>query len=719
MPVRTLTAAALCALVTSPALSDTNFNRIASFDVSRNIIDGDSGVETSAEIIAATDNGMTLIYTDSPLGAVGLIDISEPREPQPLGHVMMDGEPTSVAVIGETAYIGVNTSENYVAPSGKLAIFDIAGKSVSATCDLSGQPDSVAVAKDGTFVVIAIENERDEDLNDGALPQMPGGTVNIIPLNETAAECDAMITVDLNGVTDIAPTDPEPEFVDVNGLGETVLTLQENNHIVILDATGKVISSFSAGSVTLEGIDTDEEQALNFTGTQTDRLREPDAVKWIDDDHFAIANEGDYNGGSRGFTIFSKTGEEMYESGASLEHAIVEIGHYPEGRSGNKGVEPESIGFGIYGETPYLFVGTERSSVIGVYDATTPAEPQLKQLLPSGVGPEGLLSIPSRNLFITANETDLIEDGGVRAHVMIYELQDAAATYPSITSAGNDTLIGWGALSGLAAHPTVAGKLYAVNDSFYRSQPTIFEVDATQTPARITGAIRITRDGMPAQKLDMEGIFANDDGTFWIASEGRTDRLTPHALYLVNADGSIEEEIAFPAALLASERRFGAEGITRVGDTLWIAIQREWADDPADHVKLVSYNIESGDWGAVLYPKAKPAKGWVGLSEITAHGDYVYILERDNQIGAAALTKKLYRVPLAEMTPAELGGALPTVSKEEAHDFMNDLAAPRGYIVDKIEGFAIDAAGNGFAVTDNDGVDDSSGETHFIRLGAM
>ena len=45
--------------------------------------------------------------------------------------------------------------------------------------------------------------------------------------------------------------------------------------------------------------------------------------------------------------------------------------------------------------------------------------------------------------------------------------------------------------------------------------------------------------------------------------------------------------------------------------------------------------------------------------------------------------------------------------------------APHGYVVDKVEGFAIDAAGNAYAVTDNDGVDDSSGETHFLPLGPL
>jgi hypothetical protein len=36
-------------------------------------------------------------------------------------------------------------------------------------------------------------------------------------------------------------------------------------------------------------------------------------VQWLDDDRLVTANEGDYEGGSRGFTIFSKRGEVLYE----------------------------------------------------------------------------------------------------------------------------------------------------------------------------------------------------------------------------------------------------------------------------------------------------------------------------------------------------------------------------------------------------------------------
>jgi len=196
-------------------------------------------------------------------------------------------------------------------------------------------------------------------------------------------------------------------------------------------------------------------------------------------------------------------------------------------------------------------------------------------------------------------------------------------------------------------------------------------------------------------------------------SEGRTDRLVPHALYHVNAEGEIEDEVSLPAELLAVEKRFGFEGVTMIDGTLWMAVQREWGDDPADHVKLVSYTPETEEWGAVLYPKATPETGWVGLSEITAHGDHVYVVERDNQIGANAVTKKVYRIALSEMQPAALGGELPVVSKEEVRDLIPDLKGWGGYVVDKVEGLAITDAGTVYVSTDNDGVDDSSGETFF------
>ncbi len=722
MLLRSLCLTSVLALATAlPATADTAFTRIATFTTLQNMTDGeDQSRESSAEIISVSEDGMTLVYSDSPLGVIGLINITDPAAPKPIGNIAMGGEPTTAVFIGDLIFAGVDTSESFTAPSGKLVTIDPASRSVTAECAMGGQPDAVAKAPDGTFLAIAIENQRDEEAGDGGLPQMPAGYVVKLPVVDGVADCAAQVRIELTGLAAIAPEDPEPEFVDVNAAGEIVVTLQENNHIVVIGADGAVSSHFSAGDVAVEGIDTRRDGVLTFTDVKAAVPREPDGVAWIDADHFAMTNEGDWNGGTRTWSIFRRDGTLVWDSGSSLERAIAAIGHYPEHRSVSKGAELESVEFAVFGGVPMAFVASERASIVAVYDLTDPTAPALKQLLPSGVSPEGIVAIPERNLLATANEVDLRADGLAPAHVMIYSLGDGPTAYPTLTSEGTDPLIGWGALSGLAADPVNAGTLFAVSDSVYGAMPRIYTIDATQTPARITAALDITRGGDRAQKLDIEGIAVDGQGGFWLASEGRSDRLIPHAIYQVNDKGEIQQEIALPEELQANETRFGFEGITVVGDWLWMAMQREWKDDPAGMVKLVAYNTVEETWGAVYYPLDAPVDGaWMGLSEITLHGDWVYVVERDNQIAGAAAVKKLYRVPAAQLVPSALGSPLPVVSKELVHDLLPDLMVLNGYAMDKVEGFAVDAAGIGWVVTDNDGVDDSSGETLFWSIGGL
>ena len=449
-------------------------------------------------------------------------------------------------------------------------------------------------------------------------------------------------------------------------------------------------------------------------------LREPDAVKWLDDERFVTANEGDYHGGARGFSIFHKGGELLFESGAAFEHEVARAGHYPDKRSGKKGGEPEGLEVGHFGDDTYIFVLSERGSVIGVY-RDTGAEPAFVQLLPSGMAPESAVAIPQRNLLVSANEADLVEDGGPRAHVMLYRLGDEQADYPQLVSDDDaqGAPIGWGALSGLTADPAQAGILYAVNDSYYANQPRIFTIDAGAHPARITSALEITHDGEPAENLDLEGVAADGEGGFWLASEGNAEKQIPHALHHVAASGAIDQTLALPQALLEQQTRFGAEGIELHEDVLWVAMQRPWQDDPAGHAKLLRVDLASGEWTAAHYPLETSEQGWVGLSDIEIADGKLHVVERDNQIGARAAIKRLYAIDLASVETASLGGELPVVEKTLVRDLMADLEALNGYVTNKVEGFAIDAAGHGFFVTDNDGVDDSAGETLWWSIGKM
>ena len=73
----------------------------------------------------------------------------------------------------------------------------------------------------------------------------------------------------------------EPEFVDFNAAGEIAVTLQENNHIVIVSAeSGEVVGHFSAGEGDVENIDLLDDGALRFDQSAKGIRREPDAA-WL------------------------------------------------------------------------------------------------------------------------------------------------------------------------------------------------------------------------------------------------------------------------------------------------------------------------------------------------------------------------------------------------------------------------------------------------------
>jgi hypothetical protein len=58
------------------------------------------------------------------------------------------------------------------------------------------------------------------------------------------------------------------------------------------------------------------------------------------------------------------------------------------------------------------------------------------------------------------------------------------------------------------------------------------------------------------------------------------------------------------------------------------------------------------------------------------------------------------------------------LKKKLARDLLPALRAPKGWVQEKLEGLTVGADGNVYAVTDNDGLKDATGETQFLRLGS-
>lgn len=721
------------------------FEHVGTFNVTANLRAGEPITTlTSAEIVDVSRDGNTLVYTDSFSERLGFIDIRNPARPAPGGAIDAGGQPTSVAFAGNWILLAVSTRADpdgegplneFDAPSGELVVVDARSRAVAGRIALAGQPDSIAISPDQRFAAIVIENERDEGENDGRIPQLPAGSLQVIELRGAPAGWAAQ-TIALTGLAAIAPEDPEPEFVDINDENQAVVSLQENNHLVIVDLqTRAVVKHFSAGSATIDGIDATEdglgpqEAGLIQLNESITRRREPDAVAWIDRDTFATANEGDYadaggvEGGSRSFTLFHVSGAVEWESGASFEHEIVRAGHYPEARSENKGNEPEGLEVASIAGRKYLLVGSERANAVGVYDVSN-GTPQFKQILPTGIGPEGLKAIPGRDLFAVSAEVDGLDEGfEARALVTLYEWKRSADTYPMLRSADeNGTPIPWAGISGLSGDPEERGIFWAVSDALF-AQGFIYRIDASHPAALITARIPV---GAADGSLDLEGIAARVEGGFWLASEGLVEGRA-NAIVRVDDAGAILETVQLPAELVAKATGSGFEGVAVTGtaargdETVWVAIQREWADDAPGFVKIGRYAVSAKAWTFASYPLdavTSPNGGWVGLSEISAlPGGALAIIERDNQIGLNARIKRVYEIAGAASAFVPYGQPLPVLAKKLLRDVQADLAAHSISVPDKLEGLGITPEGRVFLATDNDGADENYGETLFFEVG--
>lgn len=726
------------------------------FFVHTGTYDVTSGGNVSAEIVDYWDGGDMLVFTDSPGESLGLVDISDPAAPTSAGTVDLGGEPTSVATIGDLALVGINTSADFLNPSGELRVYDLsapgAGQATPlATIDMGGQPDSVAVSPDGTYAAIAIENERDEDTGEGLIPQLPAGKLVVVdtsdadPANWTASDVDM---TGFDGAT--APTDPEPEYVDINDDNIAVVTLQENNHLALVDlATGEVIDDYTQGSVTLDNVDATEEAIgpqesgdLQLTETIT-RRREADAVTWIGTDYYATANEGDYTdaegveGGSRGFTLFNTDGTVAFDIGNGFEHQLIAAGHYNEGRSANKGTEAEGAETGTFGGTTHLFIGGERANAVAVYTVDDMGGVAPLQTLPTGIAPEGLKAIESKDLFVVAAEVNLAaeeDDPGLPPSLItIYSYGADAPAYPTLVSADEPAIpTPWTAMSGLAGG-LEDDLLHGVSDSIL-GVGYVYDIALADGLGLITGRTPITGASF---NLDLEGIAVDPDGGYWLASEGRytTDEMDvvtearPNAIVRTDASGAVTAEYELPAALVANATSSGFEGVALGLDAdgaveyVYAIVQREWADDAANHVKIARLDPSDGSWTFAAHEKVAPESpngGWVGMSEITALPDGTFALvERDNQLGANAAVKRIMTVDLAAATFVEYGQALEVVPATLAADVLDVLEANSILTPDKLEGLGVTAGGEVWLSTDNDGLDDAIGQTVFTSLGTV
>jgi 2',3'-cyclic-nucleotide 2'-phosphodiesterase/3'-nucleotidase/5'-nucleotidase len=138
--------------------------------------------------------------------------------------------------------------------------------------------------------------------------------------------------------------------------------------------------------------------------------------------------DGDFDAihvfGARSFSVWTKDGVLVYDSGNALDTIIAE--HFPALRDGNrddnKGTEPESLVFTTIGTNDYLFVGLERANATLAFRVDGPASFTFAGLYARGgdVAPEVITIIPET----AATSATLVVPNEVSATTTAYAIRE-------------------------------------------------------------------------------------------------------------------------------------------------------------------------------------------------------------------------------------------------------------------------------------------------------
>jgi len=142
-----------------------------------------------------------------------------------------------------------------------------------------------------------------------------------------------------------------------------------------------------------------------------------------------------YAAGARSMSIRAVDGTLVYDSGRILDTEAASRGVYDDGRSRDKGVEPEGVALLDIGGRTYAFVGLERttSSTVAVFDITDPYHAEfLDMIVTAGdLSPEGLAVFGYRGNFYLAIANEVAAAGTTGTDTTLYRIDQAKALTPT------------------------------------------------------------------------------------------------------------------------------------------------------------------------------------------------------------------------------------------------------------------------------------------------
>ncbi len=383
---------------------------VAFFDANGNII-STVDVGNLPDNLAFTPDGMKIVVANEgeapdgslfdPEGSVSIIDISNG---------------VANATVQTVDFTGLDGMEQELREQG-VRLFD--GKSVSEDVE----PEYVAISPDGTQAFVTLQ-----EANSVAIIDIE--TATLVGIKSLGAK-DHSLPGNL-----LDPSDRD---------GENDLDKAPVYGLYMPDQIASFVINGETYYITANEGDARDED-VRIKDLDLDPTAYPDAEFLQQDEELgrlqASSIDGDTDGdgdidqlfvyGARSFSIWDDSGEQVFDSGDEFARILFDVLTPDQldsldGRSDNKGAEPEGVTTGMVGEDVYAFIGLERANGVMVYKISDPTAPEFVKFLQTDgdVGPEGMTFIPADEspngeaLLAVANEVsgtttlyEITEDNG-------------------------------------------------------------------------------------------------------------------------------------------------------------------------------------------------------------------------------------------------------------------------------------------------------------------
>jgi 3-phytase len=355
---------------------------------------GSVAVGATPDMVTFTPDGSRLLvaneaepnatYATDPEGSVSVIEVAT-RTVQTAGFAAFNGDAatlraTGVRIYGPGASVAQDLEPEYVAvsPDGGRAYVTLQENNALAVVDLSGTPTVTSILPLGLKDHSQSENGLDASDRDGTGNSAKPGNIQSWPVFGMY-QPDAIVAYQTGGATYYV-TANEGDARDYREGG----TVYYNEEARVGDSgdSGYDLddATFGADETTFK---TDNDTLSRLTVTTA--TGDPDGDGDFDQIHAF---------GARSFSILDADGNLVFDSGDRIERLLFQERPdlWDDGRSDNKGPEPEGLALAEVAGRDLLFLGLERSNAVMVWDVTDPSSPQFLEILATAgdVGPEGL-----------------------------------------------------------------------------------------------------------------------------------------------------------------------------------------------------------------------------------------------------------------------------------------------------------------------------------------